>query len=224
MNNSLTNEQKEVYRKSFLEHGDTPKGVFWNNRDTQYLRFERLLKNFDISMPFSIHDIGCGTCSLHEYLLDKQIKHDYHGTEIVSEMIETSKNKFPEVALFNRDILAEKHIETCDIGIVSGAFYLSGNANKEKWKEYVWMMMNKLFSVTSQGVAFNFLTTYKTFSDPSLSYFDPKEVFDYCIKQLSRFVIIDHAYPLYEFTVTVFKEDYLKAKYSSPAYEKYFSK
>src|SRR6185312_9297066 len=96
MSGSFTNEQIEAYRKNFLEHGDTPRGVFWNNQDTQYLRFERLLKNLDI---------GCATCSLHEYLLNKKIKHDYHGNEIVPEMVTMAKKKYPEITVKERDIL-----------------------------------------------------------------------------------------------------------------------
>jgi len=224
MSGSFTNEQIEAYRKNFLEHGDTPRGVFWNNQDTQYLRFERLLKNLDITTPFSIHDIGCATCSLHEYLLNKKIKHDYHGTEIVPEMVTMAKKKYPEITVKERDILKDTVIETCDYGIVSGTFNLKGDSNEKEWENYVFALMKKLFTVSSKAVAFNFLTTYKTFTDPTLAYFNPQEVFDFCMKNFSRFVIIDHAYPLYEFTITVYKQDYMEQMYNNPLYGKYFGK
>jgi len=223
MSDSLLNEQREIYRKNFLEYGDTPLGVFWNNRETQYLRFERLLKNFNMSrQPFSIHDIGCGTCALHEYLLEKKIDHSYHGTEIVHEMIKVSLKKFNDIKIVERNILTEKDIEICDIGVVSGAFNYGGHPDKKKWKEYVFNMMNKIFSITSQGSSFNFLTSLNTFSHPSLYYFSPAEVLDYCMNNLSRFVILDHAYPLFEFTVTILKEDYLGKEYLNPVFKKYF--
>ena len=224
MSDSLLNEQKDIYRKNFLEHGDTPEGVFWNNLETQHLRFNRLLKNFGLTSPFSIHDIGCGTCNLHEYLQQNNIKHDYHGTEIVPEMVETAKKKFPGIKVFERNMLTEQNIETCDIGVVSGTFNLGGNSDADQWKKYVFGIMKKLFSVSSRGSAYNFLTTYKTRTDPFLSYFNPAEVFDFCMKNLSRFVILDHAYPFYEFTITVYQEDFLEKEYPGHVYQKYFNR
>jgi len=50
----------------------------------------------------------------------------------------------------------------------------------------------------------------------------PKDLFDFCMTCLSRFVILDHAYPLYEGTLRVFKETYVVRLYGSPIYEKYF--
>ncbi len=224
MSDSLTGGQKDVYQKNFRERGDIPEGVFWNNMDTQYLRFERLLKNLDTSGSFSIHDIGCGTAALHQYLLDNKIEHQYHGTEIVPEMVAVAKKKFPGIKVFERDILKDTSVGTCDYGVVSGTFNLKGDEDEQKWKEYVFAMMKRVYEISSKGVAFNFLTTYKTFSDPTLAYFNPQEVFDFCMKNFSRFVIIDHAYPLFEFTVTVFKPDYIKSRYDSSVYGKYFSK
>lgn len=76
--------------------------------------------------------------------------------------------------------------------------------------------------MSRKGIAFNFLTSYNTFNQDDLMYFDPSEVFKYCIKNLSRFVIIDHGYPLYEATATVFKKDFLKSFYIGNAFDKYF--
>jgi len=74
-----------------------------------------------------------------------------------------------------------------------------------------------------KAIVFNCLTSYKTFSDPTLLYFDPIKIFDFCAKNLSRFVIIDHGYPLYEFTCTVFRPEYLSKSYNNQKFNKYFS-
>ncbi len=193
MNNPFPTEHIALYRENFLKFGDTPEGVLWNNQNSQYLRFERLLKNFNLSKRFSIHDIGCGTCGLHEYLLHENINHDYHGSELVSEMVSLSKKKFKHINVFERDILSSKNIETCDFGVISGTFNLAGNSTKEMWHNYVFSIIQKLFSISSSAISVNFLSTYNTFTDDSLSYFDPRDVMDFCIKNLSRFLILDHS-------------------------------
>jgi len=224
MSDSLANEQRDIYRKNFQQHGDKPEGMFWNNKETQYLRFERLLKNLDLSSSFSVHDIGCGTADLHQYLLEKKVKHNYHGTDLVPEMIAAAKKKFPDIKLFERDVLKDKSVEVCDYVIVSGTFNLRGKTDEKEWNNYVFRLMKRAYEISSKGVAFNFLNTYKTFSDPTLAYFNPQEVFDFCMKNFSRFVILDHSYPLFEFTTTIFKADYMKSRYDSSVYGKYFGK
>jgi len=73
-----------------------------------------------------------------------------------------------------------------------------------------------------RGIAFNFLSTYRTFSDPLLYYFDPGEIFDFATRNLSRFVFMDASYPLYECTVTVFNKDYMSTFYDHSDLKKYF--
>jgi len=66
--------------------------------------------------------------------------------------------------------------------------------------------------MSSIGISFNFLTSYCTYFNESLFYLDPSKVLKFCIENLSRFVILDHCYPLYEYTVTVFSKDYIREK------------
>src|SRR5579863_1775865 len=136
MKDDIIEQQKDIYSKSFSEHGATPKGVLCNTTRSQYIRFDKLLKNFDLSKPFSIHDIGCGTCALHEYLLERKLEHSYHGTEIVKEMVEYDKKKFPGIEIYERNILTDKDVEICDIAVSSGIFYQIGKMDVASWKQY----------------------------------------------------------------------------------------
>lgn len=222
MSSEFIKDQQEKYSKGFLEHGDSAKGVLWHDKASQYLRFDRLLKNFDLDSNPSIHDIGCGIAAMHEYMNEKRIAHQYYGTEIVPEMIEYARKKYPGIKLFQRDILTDTTVETCDISIISGIFNLAGNQDQEKWKEYCFSVIKRAFELSNKGLAFNFLTSHRTFSDSTLAYFDPTEVFNFCMSHLSRYVILDHAYPLYEFTITVYKNGYTKSQYPGEDFSKYF--
>ncbi len=49
----------------------------------------------------------------------------------------------------------------------------------------------------------------------------PNKMFDYCCKNFSRFVAIDQSYPLYEWTISIFKKEYMQEKYPQPELIKY---
>lgn len=222
MNNKIIESQKKIYGDAFEEHGATPKGTYQNNIETQYLRYDRLIKNLKEYLSEStIHDVGSGVCDLHRYLLNNKIRHEYSGTEIVQEMIEYSLKEYRDIKIYNRDLLTVTN-ETYDYTVLSGTLNLLNDLDKKDWKQYSYNLIKKMFAMSRKGIAFNFLTSYNTFNQDDLMYFDPSEVFKYCIKNLSRFVIIDHGYPLYEATATVFKKDFLKSFYIGNAFDKYF--
>lgn len=223
MNKDVVLKQNSVYKQNFLKEGACPQGLFWNNTLTQQLRFQRLFNQF---LPFpnltTIHDVGCGICDLHEFLISKNIHHIYSGTEIVQEMIDYSLKKFPDIKIQNRDLLSASDNEKYDVLVMSGTLNLLPEIPTQKWHEYIFLLIKKMYEMSNFGISFNFLTTYKTYTNPKLCYLDPLEMFDYCMKELSRFVTLDHAYPLYEATITVFKKDFLKNQYPEIELEKYF--
>ena len=96
----IIEDQIKIYRDNFLKHKDSSLGTYQNNRATQYMRFERVIKPFReiLNEKISLHDFGCGVCDMHEYLNSQNIKHDYSGTEILQEMIDHAKQKFPGIS------------------------------------------------------------------------------------------------------------------------------
>ncbi len=223
MTKKIIDAQINAYQPAFIKHGDSPKGTHQNNRETQYLRFQILTENLlDNQTHCTIEDIGCGICDLYGYLKEKDLKFTYSGTEIVVEMIQLAKEKYPEITVEKRDILNEAGQSKFDFVVSSGMFNMPGNVEHEDWKAFCLSIINRMYSMCNKAISFNFLTSHRTFTDPDLFYFDPSELLDYCIKSLSRFVEIKHSYPLYEGTITVYREDYLRDKYNDPAFAKYF--
>ena len=214
--------QKKKYRARFLKYGDSVLSTFQNNTETQTLRFEYLLKNISPQPgPFRLHDIGSGLGDLHGFLLERGIKHEYSGTEIVPEMIAVSRRKFPEITVYERDFLDAPADETYDFVVLNGTLNLRSETELTEQKEYAFALIEKMFQHANAAIAFNFLTSRGTFSVPELCYFDPAEIFDFC-QGLSRFVTLDHSSPLYEATVTVFQPGYLQSRFPQTVYQKYF--
>lgn len=220
---TILRNQIEVYRRAFLEHGDSPKATFNVSREAQGLRFERLTRFLrEAKAPFSLHDVGAGLCDLHRHLLERGVEHAYSGTEIVQEMVDAARKKYPEITLHNRDILRDDVIDRHDFVVLSGLFNMPGTTNRDSWGRFVFALLRKMYEMADVAIAFNFLTAYRTFSDPSLHYLDPREVLDFCMRDLSRFVVLDHGYPLFECTATVFKPGFVESSHSTEPFRKYF--
>lgn len=225
-NEHILDVQREAYRKSFEQHGDTPRGTFQNNRITQNLRFDALVRH--ISPYFipgtTVHDIGSGLCDFYGYMQDHGLNQTlvYSGTEIVEAMNTTAAAKYPELKLSNRDFLDPAVQEEYDFLILSGTFNMFWGIDPETWQAMCYALMEKMFLSCRKGISFNVLTSYRTFSDPNLCYFDPKAVFDFATTKLSRFVTQDAGYPLYEVTFTVLRKEFVASLNPDPKLQKYF--
>jgi SAM-dependent methyltransferase len=221
----IRSAMQAAYGRQLRAHGDSPQATFQNDRTTQELRFERLLRGL-LPAPgaVSVHDVGCGLCDLHAYLQQRGVAHEYSGSEIVPEMAELARRKYPGLTVAERDITEPPCAETYDIVVLSGTFNLPGVVERGDWDRHCRATLEQMFAMARRGIAFNFLTTYNTFSSPELHYMDPLSILDFCQRQLSRFVVVDHAYPLYEATVTVLREEPVRSRYGEAELAKYFSR
>ena len=219
----IIQDQINTYRDNFLGNKESSLGTFQNDRVTQYMRFENIIKPFKdvLNENVSFHDFGCGCCDMYDYMLKNNIKSKYSGTEIIQEMIDHARQKFPGIELLNRDVLKENVTDKYDIVVFSGGLYLPGNIEHNEWRKFVFDIINKMWDMSRIGISFNLLTTYSTYKNDNLFYIDPKEMFDYCLTNFSRFVSINHSYPLYEWTINVLRKEYIQKTYQQPELQKY---
>src|SRR3954447_12062903 len=127
---SIIAAQASAYRAEFIKHGDTPLGTHQSDRASLDLRFEALMRNIapHLRAGATLHDVGSGLCDLYRFLkasgLDRRI--GYSGTEIVQEMIDHAAQKYPELALGNRNFLDADLDERYDFVVLSGTLNLLG--------------------------------------------------------------------------------------------------
>lgn len=171
---------------------------------------------------FSIHDVGCGLGHLHSFLKARRIPHSYSGSDLVPEFVREARRRCPDASITCEDFLSAKKSRKYDFVVCNGMIHLPAGVDQKEWRKFSFDLISRMFASSRGGIAFNFLTTYKTAHNSELFYLDPREIFDYCQKKMSRFVTLDHAYPLYEATVTVFTTDFIESLFKSKAFRKYF--
>jgi hypothetical protein len=221
---NIIQSQLEAYRDNFIQHGDTPRGTYQNNLATIEERHRQLIANLLPYLPknFTLCDFGAGTCDLHGYLIKNGIDHQYTGIEIVPEMREAARIKYPGIRIVGDNILNEDYCEKFDVIVASGTFNLRKEMASEPWEEYVLTVVSKMFKISEVGIAYNVLTSYSDFREETLYYMSPETAISHAQSKLSRFCCLSTLWPLYEFTLTVLKPTALAKHFKRDEFSKYF--
>ena len=225
----LIDKQLKFYEDAFGKHGDSPRSVHYNSSSSQYLRFEVLSKLFKYEQndKFSIHEVGCGLGHYREYLSLQGINSQYSGSDISSMFIDKCKEKFSECRFHQIDMSGDLSdiqvkVNVSDYSTLSGTFNPIGDNSVEEWESFINNIIFNMFALSRKGIAFNFLTSYSQFFDENLYYADPGKMYNWLQKNLSRFITIISDVPLYEFTVLVYREEFIKEIFPDE-FSKYFS-
>ena len=121
-------------------------------------------------------------------------------------MIESAQELHPdEGSRFSADA---GQLRPADYSVASGLFNVKQDASLECWQRYVVSLLCRLDELSVRGFAFNVLTSYsdKEKMRPDLYYADPRQLFDFCQRQFSRWVTVLHDYGWFEFTMIVRKD------------------
>jgi SAM-dependent methyltransferase len=207
MSDKILKEVSSYYTEKIIKNGATPQGVDWNSKESQELRFLQLSDVIKGHENFSVIDYGCGFGSMYDFLKKTGYRNfKFIGLDISNKMIEEAKKKHEE------DDRLEWFTElppVCksDYVIASGIFNVRLNTSEQEWKEYILHTLQKINNIATKGFSFNMLTKYsdKEYMKDYLHYADPLFIFDYCKNHFSKYVDLNHGYPLYEFTIIVRK-------------------
>lgn len=202
----IQDKTKRYMLEKVEQFGVTAKGVDWKDSASQALRFDRLLLHLERPASYSLLDVGCGLGDLVPVLQAEDKAFDYLGIDFLPRMVELAQGRFsadPRVNFQNRAL--DEVSETFDFAVASGILNLKMDVPDEEWLQHILRTLDGMHRVTRKGFAFNILTSYVDFQVDRLYYCDPLRLFDHCKRHYSRFVMLDHLYPAYEFTITVLK-------------------
>tara|TARA_B100001113_G_scaffold185146_1_gene151747 strand:+ start:154 stop:780 length:627 start_codon:yes stop_codon:yes gene_type:complete len=205
----ITLSTKKYYEKKLDFFGNNFKGMNWSSKKSQYLRFEELIKVADLKNK-TVHDVGCGNGEFLKFLIKKNKKIKFFlGSDISEKMINRCKkkyNKLSGVDFLVLDIANDKFTKKFDFVISSGIFNVKNNFNNKIWKKYVFNLISLMFESSKKACAINFLTPYTTYRDKNLFYMNLHELILELRKNITKKIIINHSYNLWEYTVYLYKK------------------
>jgi SAM-dependent methyltransferase len=194
----------DIYNGRLKEGLSDHKSVGWGSKESQYLRF-KILTEIDELSKNNVLDVGCGLGELFNFFTNNSIKiNSYKGIDISRDLILEAQNRFDKkkkatFEFINIDKL--KGHEDYDYVFLSGAL----NLKVENNLIYAKKVIKKMYSLCRKGVACNFLSSYADFSLEKDYHYSPEEIFSYS-KGLSSRAVLRHDYPLYEFTLYLYKD------------------
>jgi SAM-dependent methyltransferase len=204
----ISKDTKKYYENTLKLYGSNFKGMNWSSSRDQYLRFDQLCK-IGTFKNRSLHDLGCGNAELLIYLKKNKIKFkSYLGTDISADMIEVCKKKISKkkkISFKTLDIKKQIKFQMTDYVLASGIFSVKNNVSSKAWKIHVFNTIIKMFKFSKKGIAFNLMTFDVTFKNKLFFYMSVDEILRFLRKKISKKIIINHSYNLWEYTVFVYK-------------------
>lgn len=199
------------YLKTFLQSGATPRGVDWEEPGKAALRHEAMLQLIPAAelsghVPVSLLDVGCGYGAFYEFLHERRISNiRYTGIDLVDHMVRFADGHFKGATFLTGDVLemplAEKSF---DYVIANGVFTQKLHASDDEMDQFVLAVIKRMFALCRKGLAFNVMTTLVDFENPENYYRHPGAMVD-LTSELTRSFRLNHSYPLYEFTMSLYR-------------------
>ncbi len=201
----------DYYSKRIEEYDAKTEGPFavgWGSRKISVeearkrmrTRFEELTRGLDFA-DSSVMDVGCGLADLYGFLSGKGLIFDYTGIDINPEMVEHAQRLRPGINVVAGDFL-EDDWGQFDYVVSSGIFCLKTPTYIRDMEE----ILRKQFELSRIATAASFMDKTKVdYMEPDLNYVDPKEVEEFLKSCGASRVEIRRDYPLFEFTVVVWR-------------------
>ena len=189
-----------LYENRYAQMGYDVRTIGWRDRHDQELRFKVLCDIGDLSGS-SICDVGCGFGDLLGYLGDHFGAFKYTGVDLSPSLVEKARQLHPSNDFQCVDIVEEGLAGRFDYFLLSGALNFRMEDN---WR-LTTDLLTLMFRLANKGVAANFISTYVNYQKPHNYHHSPEQVFSFA-RGLTKWVVLRHDYPLWEFTIYLYKE------------------
>jgi SAM-dependent methyltransferase len=149
-----------------------------------------------------ILDVGCGLGDLILFLNQKVGNNfSYKGIDISEDLIDSAKKEWSKENIkFEVSDIFEIRENDFDICLLSGALSYKIVDNEG----YARSCIKRMFELSNDAIALNFLTSYVDFQVEKNHHYNPSDIFNFA-KTLTKYVNLIHDYPLWEFTIQMFK-------------------
>jgi 2-polyprenyl-3-methyl-5-hydroxy-6-metoxy-1,4-benzoquinol methylase len=215
----VTNIQREHHAAVFALHGNTAKGVDWNDEGELLVRYDKMLdvmkKDFTLlPSPVSMLDVGCGWGGLLRRANSLNVALNYTGIDVVESMILHGRSEFPNAIFIHGDIFDLPEENIYDFVVCNGILTQKHDISIPEMERHAKRLVRKMFELCRHGIAFNMMSTRVNFMASNLYYQNPIELLAWLLAEVSPRVRLDHGYSclsrgkgkLYEFTAYVYKD------------------
>lgn len=122
-------------------------------------------------------DVGCGFGDFYTYLKSAGAR-EYLGVDIHEPSLEKARRRYPGAQFANFDILEHEFGMPFDFAFASGS--LSTRFKSDNY-DFLESMVGKMWEITEQGVAFNFLFSRTGERESNIIFaYDPRRVLAMC--------------------------------------------
>ena len=207
---AITQAMEKHYTSVFERYGATSRGVDWGPDDQCQLRYSKMLEVIPPServkeKHFELLDVGCGFGGLMQHAVGQGLVLDYTGIDVSGVLVDKGRSLFPQSQWLVGDALKLSEDKKYDYVVCNGILTQKLQATHLEMNDYAHALILKLFALSKKGVAFNVMSTLVNFQVDNLYYRSPVEMLSFCLGEVTRKVRLDHSYPLYEYTVFLFR-------------------
>lgn len=205
----ISSKLQAHYQETFKAYGMTSKGVDWGDDTAKLeLRYSKMLAVITgqtLAQP-TLLDVGCGYAGLFEYAKTHGYELDYTGIDVAKNMIDEATLVHRNAKLIHSDILDPSFTNQYDYVVCNGILTQKLDVPALEMDQFAAKLIRKIFNSCKVGMAFNVMSTKVNFFSNNLYYRNPSEMLAWCMSELSPRVMLDHSYPLYEYTVYIYKD------------------
>ena len=187
---------KTFYENAIKRYGCTARGLNWNSKQSQQLRFEVIHALLEAYLPSSkIIDAGCGFGDLYLFLQQKgSLPRHYIGYDMLPEALFVAQKRTKQTFL-HKDILNDD-LDLADFYIASGSMNILNRFE-------TFLFIRRCYEASKKGFIFNLLKGEE--KEGHFNYFLPDEIEAY-VNDFVYDVQICEAYMDGDFTVFLKKE------------------
>lgn len=193
---------KQRYSERYQTFGYSPQTLGWGKHGRQALRFSVLTGVGDLQGK-SVLDVGCGFGDLYGFLTARGWTGHYVGIDLVSDLVEEGKKRFPNAELLVGDFEEQSFDKTFDYVVASGIFNFR-LTQEDNWA-YILRTLEKMLALASSGVGVDFMTTWVDFQNPIAFHTDPCMLLQN-VSTLTRRFVLRQDYMPYEYALYLYHD------------------
>ncbi len=204
MKNHTIEVLESYYHDRLGKGGISSLQLGWENREAHYARFATLAESVQL-VDRSILDVGCGLGDLCEFLDEEGIACNYLGVDLLEEMINRARHRFPSRRFRVLDLISDPASagETFDVVYSSGVFNLRASANQS----FLSKAFDSFVALSNHHIVVSLLDERSPDRDDTLYCYHNQEQVTALLQRPGWTIAVVSDYLPNDFTIIASKED-----------------